>query len=141
MLNFIRKFFIENVGLKIISLVLAFMLWFYVVSELKKGSEEENQFLNRVFPQQGVAAKKLLIRPIFVGKLKNGYDCNADVSILSDIARKISEISNTQIESSRPYIGSSAFAHKAGMHIDGVLKVSRSFEHIDPTLVGTSADF
>ncbi len=74
MLNFIRKFFIENVGLKIISLVLAFMLWFYVVSELKKGSEEENQFLNRVFPQQGVAAKKLLIRPIFVGKLKNGYD-------------------------------------------------------------------
>lgn len=74
-------------------------------------------------------------------KLKNGYACNANVGILSDTARKISEISNTQIDPSRPYIGGSAFAHKAGMHIDGVLKVSRSFEHIDPALVGNKRRF
>ena len=74
-------------------------------------------------------------------KLKNGYDCNGDMAILSETARRIAEIANTQIDNSRPYVGSSAFAHKAGMHIDGVLKLSRSFEHIDPSLVGNKRKF
>lgn len=74
MINFIKKFFTENIGLKLIALILAFMLWFYVVSELRKGSEEENQFLDKVFPRQQVAAKKLSIKPIFVGRLRSGYE-------------------------------------------------------------------
>jgi 2-isopropylmalate synthase len=37
-----------------------------------------------------------------------------------------------------PYVGYSEFSHKGGMHSDGVLKTSRSFEHIDPALVGNS---
>jgi 2-isopropylmalate synthase len=40
-----------------------------------------------------------------------------------------------------PYVGSSAFSHKAGMHGDGVLKVQQSFEHIDPMLVGNDRHF
>ena len=35
-----------------------------------------------------------------------------------------------------PYVGESAFAHKAGMHVDGVRKNSNSFEHILPESVG-----
>ena len=35
----------------------------------------------------------------------------------------------------------SAFAHKAGMHADGVLKFSESFEHIDPETVGNRRRF
>ena len=38
-------------------------------------------------------------------------------------------------------MGESAFAHKGGMHIDGVDKVSRSFEHVDPETVGNSRRF
>jgi len=49
--NFIRKFFTANIGLKLTALILAFMLWFYIVGELNKGSEEEKRFLNRVIPQ------------------------------------------------------------------------------------------
>jgi 2-isopropylmalate synthase len=36
----------------------------------------------------------------------------------------------------QPYTGQYAFAHKAGTHSDGVIKVSRAYEHIDPELVG-----
>ena len=74
-------------------------------------------------------------------KLKKGLNCSGDLENLFDSARKIAEIANTQIDNSKPYTGSSAFAHKAGMHIDGVLKLSRSFEHIDPELVGNQRRF
>ncbi|HPF88075.1 MAG TPA: alpha-isopropylmalate synthase regulatory domain-containing protein, partial [Candidatus Limiplasma sp.] len=39
------------------------------------------------------------------------------------------------------YVGESAFAHKGGMHIDGVAKVSRSFEHVPPESVGNARRF
>jgi len=74
-------------------------------------------------------------------KLKKGLNCSGDVSSLFNCARKIAEIANTQIDNSKPYTGASAFAHKAGMHIDGVLKLSRSFEHINPEAVGNQRRF
>lgn len=55
---------------------------------------------------------------------------------LTPTARKVAEIANISIKGNEPYIGNSAFAHKAGMHADGVLKLPKSFEHIDPESVG-----
>jgi 2-isopropylmalate synthase len=40
----------------------------------------------------------------------------------------------------RPYVGRNAFAHKAGMHAAGVNADSRTFEHLDPELVGNSRE-
>ncbi len=74
-------------------------------------------------------------------KLKYGRTCKGNLEMLYGISRNIAEIANTQIESCRPYIGTSAFAHKAGMHIDGVMKLPRSFEHIDPQSVGNKRKF
>lgn len=51
-------------------------------------------------------------------------------------ARRIAEISNMSLYKREPYVGSSAFAHKGGMHIDGVCKASQSFEHVSPESVG-----
>ncbi|OQC00740.1 MAG: 2-isopropylmalate synthase [Firmicutes bacterium ADurb.Bin099] len=74
-------------------------------------------------------------------KLKMGYTCNGDISQLYSVARRIAYISNTQIDNNRPYVGKSAFAHKGGMHTDGVLKVHSSFEHVDPESVGNKRKF
>lgn len=60
---------------------------------------------------------------------------------LKETAAKIAEISNVRINRGAPFVGKSAFSHKAGMHIDGVKKLSRSFEHINPELVGNSRRF
>lgn len=67
-----------------------------------------------------------------------GYDCipAENLAKITPIARTIAEISNTSIKSNEPYVGNSAFAHKAGMHADGVLKLPKSFEHINPEAVG-----
>ncbi|MGI6269354.1 MAG: citramalate synthase [Candidatus Howiella sp.] len=58
------------------------------------------------------------------------------LSALTATANRIAEISNTSIKRNEPFVGRSAFAHKAGMHADGVLKNPKSFEHMDPETVG-----
>lgn len=73
--------------------------------------------------------------------LKCGYECDIKLSELKQTAQKIAGISNTVIRSNAPYIGKSAFSHKGGMHIDGVQKLTSSFEHIDPEAVGNERKF
>lgn len=76
-------------------------------------------------------------------QLKKGYKCIPDEQMvnLTSTARFISEVSNLTLANSMPYVGDSSFAHKGGMHIDGVNKASHSFEHIDPSLVGNRRRF
>ncbi|HAX18612.1 MAG TPA: citramalate synthase [Actinobacteria bacterium] len=57
---------------------------------------------------------------------------------LTSLSRFIAEIANQIPYGHQPFVGSSAFAHKAGMHVSGVSKYSTAFEHISPELVGNS---
>ena len=75
MLGFLRRFFTENIGLKIIALVLALITWFYIVKQLNmEGTKEEMQLLKKIMPDENIIAKKLIIKPIFIGHPKNGFD-------------------------------------------------------------------
>jgi len=71
-------------------------------------------------------------------KIKLGIDCIADVKLkeLTHVSHFISEISNMKQRNDQPYTGSSAFAHKAGVHINAVMKNPKTYEHIEPHLVG-----
>lgn len=71
-------------------------------------------------------------------QLKLGYDVVEDdaLSHLTLVTHSVAEIANVSIPHGTPYIGRSAFTHKGGMHIDGISKNPRSFEHINPELVG-----
>jgi len=63
------------------------------------------------------------------------------LKLLSHGARELAAAANLDLPANLPYVGENAFAHKAGMHAAGVLKDSRSFEHIDPLLVGNARRF
>ena len=65
----------------------------------------------------------------------------ANMQMLMEISRFFSEIANEAHNHRQPYVGESAFAHKGGSHIDGVLKNTKSFEHINPELVGNQRRF
>ena len=71
-------------------------------------------------------------------KIKLGVDCISEEQLrkLTDVSRLISELANLAHDERQSYVGKSAFAHKGGMHIDAVRKNPRSFEHIEPELVG-----
>lgn len=76
-------------------------------------------------------------------QLKLDYKCIPDENMgkLTHVAREVSEIANLKLDDRAPFVGKTAFAHKGGMHIDGVSKNSKSFEHIDPELVGNERKF
>lgn len=76
-------------------------------------------------------------------QLKEDYLCIPEekIILLTSVAREIAEIANVNLSYSEPYVGKSAFAHKGGMHIDGVNKITDSFEHIDPEAVGNERRF
>lgn len=73
-------------------------------------------------------------------QLKLDYKCVDDgkTEDLTSLSGYVSEILNLANDKSQPYVGASAFSHKAGMHVDGVLKNPKTFEHIKPESVGNS---
>jgi len=71
-------------------------------------------------------------------ELKLGLRClpEGNLVYIGELTRRVAEIANVNISDDMPYIGAHAFTHKAGMHVDGILKNKISFEHVDPAAVG-----
>ena len=71
-------------------------------------------------------------------QLKGDYALVSDSALLkiTSFSRYVAELSNAPFDEKQPYVGRSAFAHKAGMHVDAILKNQRTFEHMDPAGVG-----
>ena len=70
-------------------------------------------------------------------QLKKNYDCiGKNISKLTFISNSVAEILNVIPNSNTPFVGKSAFTHKAGVHASGVMKNSKTYEHISPETVG-----
>ncbi len=71
-------------------------------------------------------------------KLKIGIDGLSDVQLakLTEVSHYISEMANLIPDAFLPYVGSSAFGHKAGLHVSALRKWVDSYQHIDPARVG-----
>ena len=75
--------------------------------------------------------------------LKFGFDmtCKDRLSSLTELSRFLFEIANLSPATNMPYVGESAFAHKAGLHIDAIRKNKTTYEHISPEQVGNERRF
>jgi 2-isopropylmalate synthase len=71
-------------------------------------------------------------------QLKLGYSCVTDdqLASLTKTAHLVDELCNITPDPNQPYVGRNAFAHKGGMHVAGVRSDARTFEHIEPEVVG-----
>jgi 2-isopropylmalate synthase len=71
-------------------------------------------------------------------QLKLGYTCMAKEHLkkLTELSRFVAEVCNMKQSDNQPFVGSSAFSHKGGVHINAVLKNPRSYEHVEPEEVG-----
>jgi 2-isopropylmalate synthase len=73
-------------------------------------------------------------------KLKLGLPVvgDQDLARLSHVAHEVAEVCNLTPHPQAPYVGSAAFAHKAGLHVSALAKRTDTYQHVDPELVGNS---
>ncbi len=79
----------------------------------------------------------LLLKPPYAGRLETGVSAAA-LTGLTRISRQLDDILNRVPLRSAPYVGASAFAHKAGIHASAILKDPASYEHVPPEAVGNA---
>ena len=76
-------------------------------------------------------------------QLKLGYTCLPEGRIerLTAVSHHVAELLNRAVNPQAPYVGSSAFAHKAGLHTSAIARAKDAYEHVDPNLVGNGTRF
>ena len=76
------------------------------------------------------------IMPSLTIKLGLDLSCGANMDELCDLSSYVDEIANVTPKNGAAYVGRSAFAHKAGLHVDAMRKNPETYEHLDPAKVG-----
>jgi 2-isopropylmalate synthase len=76
-------------------------------------------------------------------QLKMGVQClpAGRLERLTSVAHHVAELVNFAVNPQQPYVGASAFAHKAGLHTSAISRRKDAYEHVDPTVVGNGTRF
>ena len=71
-------------------------------------------------------------------QLKLGYKCvePKNLETLVEVSHFVAEVCNMKPDDHQPFVGDSAFAHKGGVHINAMMKDSRTYQHIPPSALG-----
>jgi len=81
-------------------------------------------------------ANLVTILPNLLLKMGRTAHCGNHLGQIRDLSLFFDELANLRPDPKAPFVGHSAFAHKGGLHANAAQKVARSYEHIDPALVG-----
>jgi len=79
----------------------------------------------------------LLLKQPWASRLETGVTMDG-LKTLTRLSRMLDDILNRVPLKSLPYVGASAFAHKAGLHASAIVKDPSTYEHVDPSLVGNT---
>ena len=63
------------------------------------------------------------------------------IKLISSVSRHVAEVINIATDPQKPYVGTSAFTHKAGLHVSAIARHKDAYEHLDPELVGNGTRF
>ncbi len=76
-------------------------------------------------------------------QLKFGFRVVSDKKLkeLTALSRYVAEVCNMPVMNNQPFAGKSAFAHKGGVHVNAMIKNSKTYEHISPGNVGNRTRF
>ena len=79
----------------------------------------------------------LLLKEPYASRFEIGVSRCA-LATLTRVSRMLDDILNRVPDASAPYVGASAFVHKAGLHASAVLKAPETYEHVEPKVVGNA---
>lgn len=76
-------------------------------------------------------------------QLKMGFQClpEGNLDRLTAVSNHVAEVLNRPLNPQAPYVGASAFAHKAGLHVSAIARAKDAYEHVAPEAVGNGTRF
>ncbi len=105
---------------------------------LRAGAEEAHLTVNGIGERGGNAALEEVV--VVLSELYD-YKIDMDFTKLYDISKMVERYSGQSIPPSKALVGENSFAHEAGIHIDGMIKDSSTYEPISPKKIGRKRRF
>ena len=110
------------------------------MAAVRAGARHVQGTLNGLGERTGNANLSTIIPNL---ELKQHYVClpEGNMQRLTVVSHLVAETLNRAVDSQAPYVGSSAFAHKAGLHVSAIARAKDAYEHLNPELVGNGTRF
>ena len=110
------------------------------VAAVRGGARHVQGTLNGIGERTGNTNLTTVIPNLMV---KQDYECLPPERLhqLTIVSHRVAEVLNRAVPAQAPYVGSSAFAHKAGLHVSAIARAKDAYEHIDPNVVGNDTRF
>ncbi len=108
------------------------------ISGLKAGASEVHATINGIGERAGNAALEEIVVALY-----SLYDIktNVNIQLLYETSRMVARMTGVYLQPNKAIVGENAFAHESGIHADGVIKKSETYEPITPELVGHQRRF
>jgi len=110
------------------------------VAAVRAGARHVQGTVNGLGERTGNANLSTIIPNL---SLKMGYTTLPEGRLerLTSVSHHVAELVNRPLDNQAPYVGASAFAHKAGLHVSAIARRKDAYEHVDPELVGNGTRF
>ncbi|WP_423792360.1 (R)-citramalate synthase [Methanocaldococcus indicus] len=102
-------------------------------SALISGAQQCHVTINGIGERAGNAALEEVVCAM---KFLYGYDTNIKLEKLYEVSRVVARLMNLPVPPNKAIVGDNAFAHEAGIHVDGLIKNTKTYEPISPEIVG-----
>ena len=103
---------------------------------VEAGASQVECTVNGIGERAGVAALEEVAMALRVRADAYGYETGIDVRHIGHASRLVSELTGYAVQPNKAIVGANAFAHEAGIHQDGMLKHSRTYQIMDPAELG-----
>lgn len=106
---------------------------------VRRGVRQVEGTINGIGERAGNAALEEVIMALKVRQDYFGLDVNIDTTKIYQTSRMVSELTGFVVQPNKAIVGANAFRHQSGIHQDGVIKMTQTYEIMDPATVGVPA--
>ena len=109
------------------------------LSALKGGVSEIHTTINGIGERAGNTSFEECV--VSIDRLLPQFDTNIKINEIYDISKLVARLTGVYIQPNKAIVGENAFSHESGIHSDGIIKNSATYESITPELVGRKRKF
>jgi 2-isopropylmalate synthase len=110
------------------------------LAAIQGGVRQVECTINGIGERAGNASLEELVMALRVRRDRLPFDTGIHSPLLFDTSQLLSKITDEPVQANKAIVGRNAFAHEAGIHQDGMLKDSRTYEIMRPNDVGQTAE-